>query len=233
MRILVCDADEHFAKRCQAELLALAEKHRVQATVDTVSSGERLLFYQDTKYADIDLIYMDYGSAQRSGIQTAWKLRKGGLNADIVIYGADASHAIEAYDVDALHYLVKDQVGSTKFEEVFLKAVRSYNRRRDEVISFSHGGERRTLPIRDILYFEVENRTVTVHYLQDQHTERFAFNSSLGEIAERLKGKGFIRNHSSYLAAEQHIRKRTAEQIEMSNGDQLPIGKSYQKKHRN
>jgi DNA-binding LytR/AlgR family response regulator len=229
MKILICDGNSTFASACQSDLRALAEKHGIKATVETVDSGEKLLFYWNIRYADVDLLYLAYGSGSHNGMETAQELRKRGVTADIIFYCSDADHAIEAYDVDALHYLVKDQMGGAKFEEIFLKAVRRYQRRWAEVISFAHGGERVMLPVRDILYFEVKNRTVTVHYLKDRRTERFTFNSSLREIIGKLGGKGFVQTHRAYLVAEQHIRKRSPKTVEMVNGDQLPIGKSYQK----
>jgi DNA-binding LytR/AlgR family response regulator len=231
MNILICDTDTKFAEEYEKKLLALAAKHNIDIKVYIVESGKKLLFYMDTKFSKLDLIYMEYEMEELNGIETAHELRKNGVTADIVFVSKDAKHAIAAYDVDALYYIVKGKTDDAKFEEIFLKAVRRRESRRSEVMTFSHADVKRTIPVVDILYFEVKNRTVTVHYQENKESRSFDFTSSLTKIADRLNGEEFERIHGSYLVAVRHIAKRTSQQIVMSNGDTLPIGRTYQRKN--
>ncbi len=228
MKILICDNDADYVAECKSLLFGLAEKHNVNITVDTVESGNRLLFFKDTKYYKTDLIYIAYNLNGINGIETARRLRKGGETADIVFCTYDESHAIDGYEVDALSYILKKDISSPKFEDTFLKAVDRCKIRKGEIMTFTYCNEHCIVPIRDILYFEVHNRTVTVHYQKDGETETFDFNSSLSKVQDQLLGKDFVRIHGSYLVSHGHIHKGTSQSIEMVNGDVLPIGKTHQ-----
>jgi DNA-binding LytR/AlgR family response regulator len=92
-------------------------------------------------------------------------------------------------------------------------------------MTLSYHGERINILISDIIYFEVLNHTVTVHYYKDDTVEKFECYSGLTKIEKKLEGKGFVRVHKSYLVAERHIYKRMPDHIEMANGDRVPVGK--------
>jgi DNA-binding LytR/AlgR family response regulator len=142
----------------------------------------------------------------------------------------DDSHMLDGYDVEAMYYIVKGQTDEEKLEEIFEKAVRHGKDRDVELLSLSCAGDHRNVPVRDILYFEVKQRIVTVHYFKDQQEAQFEFYSTLSKLDELLYGKGFLRIHASYLVATKFIYKRTQREIELVNGDRLPVGRSYQTK---
>lgn len=227
MHILICDDDEIYAKNCEESINIIAEQNRIDVKIDLVESGENLLFFEESKFADVDLIYLDWHMPRRNGFEVAQKLRERGVFADIVFYTMDESHAIDGYDVDALHYIVKGKTPKEKFETIFLKAVKRVRRRHTEVLSVSCAGEHRNIPVQDISFFEVVKRIITVHYYDNNRIKTFEFYSSLSKIKEFLLGKDFVRIHSSYLVNTRHIRTRKAQQIEMKDGSILPIGRSF------
>jgi DNA-binding LytR/AlgR family response regulator len=230
MKVLICEDDLVYAQRFAAYITSIAEKHQVDVTIETVESGNKLLFYLDTKYAKADLIFLDYHMAGLNGVETAKELRKRGVVADIVFCTMDDSHMLDGYDVEAMYYIVKGQTDEEKLEEIFEKAVRHGKDRDVELLSLSCAGDHRNVPVRDILYFEVKQRIVTVHYFKDQQEAQFEFYSTLSKLDELLYGKGFLRIHASYLVATKFIYKRTQREIELVNGDRLPVGRSYQTK---
>jgi DNA-binding LytR/AlgR family response regulator len=227
LKVLICDDDLVFVQKFAAQIAAIGEKQNVDVTIEKVESGNKLLFYLDTKYAKYDLIFMDYHMAGLNGVDTAKELRKHGVVADIVFCTMDDSHMLDGYDVEAMYYIVKGQTEAEKLEEIFAKAVTHGKNRDVELLSLSCAGDHRNVPIRDILYFEVKQRIVTVHYYKDQKVETFEFYSTLSKLDEFLYGKGFLRIHASYLVAIKYIYKRSQREIELVNGDRLPVGRSY------
>jgi DNA-binding LytR/AlgR family response regulator len=228
MKILICNDDATYVAKCKEGLLFLAQKYGLDVTVLTAKSGNNLLFYIDTKYRDVDLIYMDYDMPGLSGVKTAQKLRESGVIADIVFCTNGETLAVDGYQVGVLDYLAKEMLTTEKFEEIFLKAVVHYKKRLNETITFSCRGDKRVIAIKDILYFEVQQQIVTVHYYYRDKIVSFGFYSTLSEIEKFFADKGFIRNHKSYLVSKDHIVKKTYKQIEMENGDLIPIGRKYQ-----
>jgi DNA-binding LytR/AlgR family response regulator len=226
MKIVICDQDEEQSREGKALILECAERHGIEAKVDIARSGEQLLFFKDTKYADVDLIYMVYNLPKMNGMETAVELRRRGYIGDIVFYTDDPAHACEGYTVDALAYLIKGKESDETHEKVFCKAYRNFRKRQREIMTLSYHGEQIHILIEDIIYFEVLNHTVTVHYYKDGKAKTFECYSGLTKIENQLTGKGFLRVHKSYLVSEKHIYKKMPEQIEMSNGDIIPVGKN-------
>ena len=133
----------------------------------------------------------------------------------------------EAFDVEALHYIVKNQTTDKKFEEIFLKAIERSKRRSVETLSLSCAGEYRNIPISSVRYFEVQNRIVTVYYRELDEIKSFEFYAKLSQIEESLYGRGFVRIHRAYLVAEKQIQKRTQREVRLLDGTILPVGKTY------
>jgi DNA-binding LytR/AlgR family response regulator len=229
MRILICDNDNEYALKCKTWLMELAKKHDVEVKVDIVESWEKLLFDYSDKYTTMDLIYIEYSNGRLSGPEVAQKLRDYGFIADIVFNTNDESHIGDGYDVKALNYLIKGKTGRAKFEKVFLEAVQNAKERKTKILTFSCGNEEISIPIEHILYFEVKGHMITVNYYQRNKLEQFSFYSTLRELCEKLDDKEFIHSHKSFLISSRHIIKRTANQIEMVNGDIIPIGREYRK----
>jgi two-component system response regulator LytT len=227
MQILICDDDMNSAERCKERLVQISKKHNTDVDIEIVESGKNFLLFMDTKFAKVDLIYLDIHMPDLDGIKTAMQFRKNNIAADIVFYTVDDSHAIDGYDVDALHYIIKGKTNDAKFEEIFLKALQRSKRRNVEVISVSCAGEHKNIPIQEIFYFEVQNHIITVSYGQLPDIQQFEFYSTLSKLEEFLFGKGFIRIHKSYLVSEKHIAKKTSKQVEMVDGKIFTVGRAY------
>ena len=217
MQILICDDDMNSAERCKERLVQISKKHNTDVDIEIVESGKNFLLFMDTKFAKVDLIYLDIHMPDLDGIKTAMQFRKNNIAADIVFYTVDDSHAIDGYDVDALHYIIKGKTNDAKFEEIFLKALQRSKRRNVEVISVSCAGEHKNIPIQEIFYFEVQNHIITVSYGQLPDIQQFEFYSTLSKLEEFLFGKGFIRIHKSYLVSEKH----------MVDGKIFTVGRAY------
>lgn len=229
MRVLICDNDNTYASRCKAQIIDLAKKHNVDVKVDIVDSWEKLLFHYSDKYTTVDLIYIEYSRGVLNGPEVAQKLREYGFIGDIVFNTSDEGHILEGYNVKALNYLIKYKTNDKKFEEVFLEAVQNTRDREKNYLTFSYNKEEKSILIDHILYFEVQGHMVRVNYYKNNRFEKFEFYSTLQQLCELLESKGFVRIHKSYLVSIKHIFKRTSTEIEMANGEILPIGRAYKK----
>jgi len=230
MKILICDDDNYWIQRCREELNKLADKNNISIEIQSVSSGPELLFFLDSKYIDADLIYMDLHMPEIDGFETARIIRRRGFHMDIVFCTKDGSRAADAFDVDALNYLVKGETSEARFEKVFLKAEARSEQRSSEYIMFSYAGEHVQIAVDMIRYFEVRNRIVTVHYQKENYQPgTFSFYSSLSKIEKCLQGRMFVRIHNSYLVGERYILRKGTRQVTLTSGEVLPVGRAYTK----
>ena len=223
MNIFICDNSAEQLSLCKKTLANLSGKHGVHASFQTFPSGEALLFEAEDSYATLDLVYLDIRMPALNGLETAKRLREIGYLGDIVFFTYTPEYAIEGYDVSALHYVIKDQTSSEKFEEIFLRACERKQRRESEVLVLTCAGESRCVPVEDIRYFEIQQRIVTVYY----GSERFEFYSTMMRLEEQLFDKGFVRTHKSFLVGKRFIRSIDSTRVLLDTGEELPVGKRY------
>ena len=223
MNIFICDNNAKQAAICENKLMKLAQKYDIQLKIKVFPSGDALLFESESILEHIDLIYLDIHIPGTNGLQTASKLRKMDYLGDIVFYTFDTNHAIDGYDVAALHYMIKDSISEQKFEDVFMRAFNRKQNRKQEMILLTCAGESRYIPLQDIFYFEINKRIITVNYIKGT----FEFYSTMARMEEQLFGKGFVRSHKSFLVNLHHVRSIDSSKIILENEESLPVGKKY------
>lgn len=224
MRIAICDDDEIQRLRCRRQIERLAEVHNIEVEIALYGKGEELLFHLEDvkKYADI--IYLDMSMKGMEGVSVAHRLRERGCTSELIFFTISKEYYSSAFDVGALHYIVKGVTPDFKFEEIFLRAVRAAEEKKREYIMCSGAGEYRNIDIRSIRYFQVVRRIVTVYYGKK---DEFSFYSTFGKIVNRLDDYGFIRIHRSYLVSTEWVRTISYKEVVLHTGETLPVGRSY------
>ena len=113
MRIAVCDDDKDEISKLQWALFDIQGNYRV----DTYQSGSALIdaVKQGEKY---DLLFCDIYMNNENGIDTATEMQKISPDTAIVFTTTSTEHAVQAFSIRALHYIVKP-VRSEDIVEVF------------------------------------------------------------------------------------------------------------------
>ncbi|MCH3943857.1 MAG: LytTR family transcriptional regulator DNA-binding domain-containing protein [Atopobiaceae bacterium] len=134
-----------------------------------------------------------------SGVDAVREMRSKGIHVPVVFFGmvAEVKTFLEAFDLRAVSYFITASIDDSRLCRVLMDVKEIIEERRWEAVAFSCAGEIRNIPVRDIEYFEVHGRIITVHY--DGKT--FDFYSQLSNIEELMHGRGFVRTHRAYLVA--------------------------------
>ena len=223
MRVVICipDLEEHVF--CRKRIESLSKTDGIDLTVNEVNAAViRDSYFDLMDFDDADLIYIGIDSSF-NGISVAKSIRKAGINAIIVFFTRVKEAVFDAFDVEALHYLVDGQISVEKFDEVFQKAVSRAEARRQASIVLNCAGEQRKILISQIYYFEVFNRIVTVYYRDGT----FEFYSTLTRLEDSLARRGFVRVHRAYLVSERYIASIRQRDITLLNGTTIPVGGKY------
>lgn len=223
MRVVVCLPDSQEREFCIRRINELAKAEGIPVTVDEVNlTGLGGDYFNPVDYSDMDIIYIGY-TQNYDGVGIAKSIRKAGMNAVIIFFTRTEDAVFDAFDVEALHYLVNGKISVAKFDEVFRKAVSKAETRTQESIVLSCAGEQRRIVISQIYYFEVFNRIVTVHYRDGT----FEFYSTLSKLEDSLARRGFVRVHRAYLVSKRYISAYKRNEITLINGTIIPVGGKY------
>lgn len=223
MKVAICDDNAEFLREYKRVLATIIEKHDIPAEIELFQHGRELMFAMEDEENPVDLVFLDIGMPEIDGIELAHWIRKKGINCEIIFLTASQSHMLNAFDVGAFHYIVKNQTSPEKLESICMRAFDKIGKSMAEVITVSCAGETRRIPLQEIRYFEVQNYIILVHYGENA----FEFYSTLGKIENTLLGKGFARTHRSYLVNLAHVRTLMRQELELSDGTRVPVGRKY------
>lgn len=223
MKIGICDDEQEIRKMLKDKVCSLYP----EADILLYASGEELIA------GDLpDILLLDIQMQGKSGIETAEELRRADKQLIIVFVTAIEDYVFRAFDVDAVHYLVKP-FSDDKFSEVLHKAVKRYEEKRKSEFAnpqkdkpsllITTGGTHITVNYEDIVYAEVFNRKVMIHTMDSD----IEYYGKLKDLQEKA-GEGFYRPHRAYLVNFDFIRKYDAKTIYMKKGQALMAKQNYQ-----
>lgn len=223
--VYICDDNDILLQKYKTQIAAYALENNMQFSLKTFSSGEQLLFRIEEHLNDPDIIYLDIMMGELNGIETAKKLRAYGCQAEIIFLTSSEEYVFESFDVDPLHYIMKDDSKNGRFEEILGRAVGLVSKRQKEVFICECGNIVKQVPINSISCFEVRNRIVTAYF----DGTSFDFYSTIEKLEQELSSKGFVRCHRSFLISLKYIDEISKDKIKTVDGMNVPIGPNYLK----
>lgn len=221
LRIVICDSNPAELERYAAICRAICKRQQVPALFSTFSSSQALLFeMMDPSFSSIVsiLVLEPCNGSERIAEQVR------GMGYDGVIlyhsWATEKTYFYQAFDAGAYNYVEKS--GLARFERVFEGALQAALQLERQYIAVSCAGEYRQFELRDIYYFE----TCANHMVCVWHTGgKFLFRSNLSELEARLKDRGFLRIHRSYLVALGAVRSVAIDQATLADGTPVPISR--------
>ena len=224
----MCDDEPTAIREYENRINTLGKKHGLDFSIKSFQNADQLFFYMEDEKAVIDIVFLDIQMPGIDGIEAAVRLRQKGYSGEIIFLTKQADKAIKGYDVKAYHFIVKSPESDPNFERIFLEAVNHVQNKTAEYITFQGIGESRNIAIRDISYFSVDRRIITVHYGR----ESFEFYSSMEKVENVMLEYGFLRAQRSYLVNIDYISDFTAESITMKDGTIITLSRKNSKQIR-
>jgi len=226
MKIAICDDHLTDIKKYEEIFQKIAKEHKLHFDLIYYESGRQMLLdFEMNRKQFADIIFLDIYMPEFSGIEAALELRRYEYSGEIVFLTNSKNHMLDAFDVEAFHYIVKNETPAHKVETIFLRVIQKASEKKQENILFTAGGEYRNIAINSIHYFDIYQKIVTVHYADHQSFEFYC--PSLEKVEKQVEGLGFIRIHRGYLVSLSKIIHCTYDMVLMDNQEELPVGRKY------
>ena len=164
-----------------------------------------------------DVLFLDISMPKTTGMQLAEALHKLKNPPAVVFVTAYSEYAVNAFDVDAVDYLMKpvetERLG-TALDKVEARAVPAApaSHAPQERIPVEKGGRKVLVPVDQIRYIEAKDDYSCIYTDND----RFLSTISLAQLENRLAPHGFFRVHRGYL-----VNLSMVEEIESVAGGTL------------
>ena len=214
MRIAICDDDPTEQERF---IRALRDWDSTK-DAERFSDGASLLAAAKTS-PPFHIVFLDIYLPGASGIEIARTLRALSPDTSIVFVTNSAEHAVDAFSLYALHYLVKP-VTAQGVEEAFRRLENSRVSRR-ATISFTVGRDSHTVFLDQIYCLESVNHAVEV-LLADGR--RLKVWTSLNELEQKLDGN-FLKINRGTVVNMAHIEQMGVDTCILRDGSRLVLTK--------
>lgn len=222
IRVAVCDDDINIRTQMHNLLHEiLDEEEELEFEVAYYADGLEIVNAAKTDQT-FHIIFMDVEMKKMDGLNAAMQIRKMDWHTLIVYISNYKDYVFRSFETRPFEYLLKP-IKRERFREVFQKAYREILMYQGDFI-LETGKKQIRLPMKEILYFESDNKKVTAHFTN--HTE--VFSAQLNQVENQLIHSiyPFIRVHKSYLVNYHHIRTKTPETVELSNKTIIPISRN-------
>ena len=196
LRVLVVD-DEQPARD---ELAWLLDRDpRVGSVVVAGSAAQALRVLQEER---VDAVFSDIRMPGLTGLELAQVLHRFRRPPKVVFVTAHEEHAIDAFELDVVDYLLKP-LRETRLEEAVRRVVDAGvpTEAPEETVPVELGGVTRFVRLSDIRYVEAQGDYTRLHTSAGNPLIRVP----LATLEEEWAEAGFVRIHRSHLISLAHV----------------------------
>jgi len=187
-------------------------------TASDASEALRLL-----REEQIDVVFLDIAMPGLSGMDLAGVVSKFQEPPAVIFVTAHAEHAVEAFDLRAVDYVLKP-VRVERLREAVGRLTRPAPTNTDDRIAVELGGITRLVHRDDVLFVEAEGDYSRLHTATGSHLVRIPISG----LEQRWADSGFLRIHRSWLVSTthlDHIREDSGKVEVVVAGRVLPVSR--------
>ena len=209
MNILIVEDEQHSREELEYQLAQLEPNANIQSSENAMNAWERL----EAADADaaFDLIFLDIQMPGMNGLELAARVARLTSPPRIVFATANPEHAITAFDLEGVDYLLKPyrsaRLAQTleRIRKLMLEPKATTNQSIQlEKIWAARGEVGVLLSPNDILFCQADGATVTARTTE---RETLPLRFSLQDLETRFPNGPFARVHKSFLVNLKHVRQ--------------------------
>lgn len=216
LRVAICDDEKYFREEIKRLVEQYLKEKKIIFCIDLFTSGLEFCS-DDNNLQQYDIIFLDIGMKEMNGMETAYAIREKNQNVDIVFITIMMDYALEGYRVDAVRYILKDDLESLLPEcmDTILQ------KKQEKEMEFPFVGGKRKVLLKEILFIESKS-----HQLWFERTrENLYMYCQINDLELILSNYDFVRTHQSFLVNLVHIEKINNYLLYLSNGAEIPVTK--------
>lgn len=226
-RIAICDDVAAELDKTEKLLKEYEQKHPgTEFSVECFDHADKLIDRVRGKGYKPDLLLLDIYMPGKMGIEAAKELQEMGNQSRIIFLTMSREHALEAFGVGAVQYLVKPVEKEALFP-VLDRVLGEITRMQSKYLLLRIEGRIQRVAVNDIVYCEAQGKTQHL-YLKDG--TQCLLRITIAEICGMLSCyREFVRIGVAYLVNLEHIDSLNAQELHLDSGKKiyLPRG-SYQ-----
>jgi two-component system LytT family response regulator len=222
-RALIVD-DEPLARKRVARLLA---RHSDFVVLDSCGSGAEAI--ERIRVLNPDLVFLDVQMPDVDGLAIVSEIGAGQMPL-IIFTTAYEKHALRAFDLHAVDYLLKPYAES-RFDEALEEARRrlaSGAASHPDNVAVTSGGVTKLVPVNDVDWFETDGNYVSVNAAG----RRYLLRATITRMEQTLDPRRFARIHRRFIVNVERVMEVEPARggdavVRLKNGVRLRLSRSY------
>ena len=219
LKIAICDDEKEFRDSAERILKLYMEEKAVpyQADVFNVPSELAQMTEKGTIY---DVYLLDIYMPGVTGLSIATELRNRDIKSPIIFLTSSTDHALEAFGVDATHYLLKPYTKDS-FYMGMDKAMQSVASHKNDSVILKVDNEYRSILVSKLIYCEAEDKYQRLYL---ENGERLLIRISGTELYKLLSEfDSFYHCGRAHIINLNHISRVTPDGAVFKNDMQLNL----------
>lgn len=228
LKIAICDDDLQVISVYKRIIESYSIQNNIDFEIDLLSSGKDLI----KKYSEgvsYNALFLDIELSNENGIEIAEKIKSTyDRNVFIVFISNYPKYMMESFSVHPYCFLKKPVTEEQLFKQLddIIEDIKSDHIYYSIILSDM---VERQINIKDIVYIESSNskKQILCFHMTDS---TLTTKGKIGTWEENLKSHGFIICYKGILVNISHVHYYTKNTISLSNGETIPLSRSYYKK---
>lgn len=216
--IVVCDDEPKMLKDLLEAIKNIFSELSVEAEYYSTYSSIELLEHLKKEKADI--LFLDIDMPEYNGMQIAEYMLEHASKVLLIFVTNHDELVYESFQYQPFGFIRKSYF-SKEVQQVIYRSIKVLAERQDTMIIRSNSDIIK-IQLCDIVYFEADSNYVNVFMTNNT----YRYRESLGVLESKLAVKGFIRIHKGFLVNQQFVHAIRYDEIELSDGRLLPIGRT-------
>lgn len=212
VRIALCDDEEQERKHFAEALHEWSPDYRPEC----FSSGDSLLAAAAAPNREpFSIVFLDIYLPRENGVEIAKELKKISPETSIVFVTTSQEHAVDAFSLQALHYLIKP-VTMEGIEEAFRRLAQLQGPKRT-MMALTIGRDNVTLYMDEIIFLQSVKHAVEIFLTNDR---QFKIWAPLNELEQRLN-ENFLKINRGTIVNMEQIEQMGADACVLRSGIRL------------
>lgn len=213
--VAICEDERYILEELRKKVEKYINRKSLDASIKTFTSGEELLKAKKK----FDIILLDLMLPGIDGLEVA---RQISCRSRIIFVTSYREYAVEAFDANAVHYLVKPVTEERLFSALD-RAVNQTEQMDNQALTLIKSGKTQVIFIRDILYCEVFNHQVRIHTVHGTYDYFGTLDMLEAKLDER-----FFRCHRSFVVNMSCVAGQEKGVAILTNGERIFISRRKQ-----
>ena len=219
LKIAICDDEKEFCDSAERMLKLYMEEKGVSFQADVFNVPSELVDITE-KGTIYDVYLLDIYMPGVTGMSIATELRNRDIKSPIIFLTSSTDHALEAFGVDATHYLLKPYTKDS-FYVGMDKAMQSIASHKNDSVILKVDNDYRSIPVSKLIYCEAEDKYQRLYL---ENGERLLVRISGMELYKLLSEfDSFYHCGRAHIINLNHISRVTPDGAVFKNDMQLNL----------